>query len=58
MESVNASFVVDLDSWLCDSTKGWAGFVMDVFGRVENPFYAIKGEGQTDDFLQKDVYYL
>jgi rRNA processing protein Gar1 len=34
--------LVDLDNWLFNNNRECMGFVIDIFGRVEHPFYAIK----------------
>ena len=36
------SFVVDLDNWLSDEQKGLIGFVIDVMGKVEKPYYVVR----------------
>jgi rRNA processing protein Gar1 len=33
---------VDLDNWLFREDRECIGFVIEIFGRVEHPFYAIK----------------
>ena len=54
------SLVVDLDSWLCDHEARLIGFVMDVLGRVEQPFYAVRLEDVSEikQYLGKSLYYI
>ncbi len=42
VEALSAAFVVDLDNWIVDEQRNLIGFVIDVLGRIENPYYAIK----------------
>lgn len=42
IESHGGAFVVDLDNWLCDESRNLIGFVMDVFGKIERPYYAVR----------------
>jgi len=44
MQASSATFVVDLDNWVSDDNRNLLGFVIDVLGKVESPFYAIKPE--------------
>jgi rRNA processing protein Gar1 len=48
VEAINGVFVVDLDNWVADQSKNLIGFVIDVLGRIETPFYAIKLEQTTN----------
>jgi rRNA processing protein Gar1 len=53
--------VVDLDGWVCDNNKNFIGFVIDVFGKIENPFYAIKPEEglqNLQDLMGKEIFYI
>ena len=34
--------LVDLDNWLFNENRECLGFVIDIFGRVDHPYYAIK----------------
>jgi rRNA processing protein Gar1 len=47
VESAGGSFVVDLDNWLSDELKGLIGFVIDVMGKVEKPYYVVRPEVVT-----------
>lgn len=60
IESQGGAFVVDLDNWLCDEHRNLIGFVMDVFGKIERPFYALRPEVVTDNasFAGKAIYYI
>jgi rRNA processing protein Gar1 len=42
VEANNCVNLVDLDNWLFNSDRECMGFVIDIFGRVEHPYYAIK----------------
>ena len=42
VEAISGVSVVDLDNWVSDQSKNLIGFVIDVLGKIENPFYAIK----------------
>jgi len=60
IESQGGAFVVDLDNWLCDEERNLIGFVIDVFGKIERPFYALRPEVVTDMsvFAGKNIYYI
>ena len=60
IESHGGAFVVDLDNWLCDEEKNLIGFVMDVFAKIERPFYALRPEIVTDMtvYAGKKIYYI
>ena len=42
VEVQNMANIVDLENWLFDSKRQLIGFVIDVFGRVDRPYYAVK----------------
>ena len=44
VQALGGSFVVDLDNWISDLDRNLIGFVIDVFGKIESPFYAVKLE--------------
>lgn len=60
LESLSGTFVVDLDNWVSDNDKNLVGFVIDVLGRIESPFYAIKLEetANINQWLGKTLYYI
>lgn len=60
VEANNGSFVVDLDNWVADEGKNLVGFVIDVLGKIDTPFYAIKPEvvPEVNSWLGKRLYYI
>jgi rRNA processing protein Gar1 len=60
IESQGGAFVVDLENWLCDEERNLVGFVMDVFGKIERPYYALRPEVVTDisTFAGKNIFYI
>lgn len=54
------AFVVDLDNWLCGEDKELVGFVMDVLGRVEAPYYAVRPEQgkETAPLVGTTLFYI
>jgi rRNA processing protein Gar1 len=60
VQAQNGSFVVDLDNWVADSNRNLIGFVIDVLGRIENPYYAVKLEDSTSlsQWLGSSLYYI
>lgn len=42
IEANNCNNLVDLDNWLFDAKREILGFVIDIFGRVDNPYYALQ----------------
>lgn len=52
--------IVDLENWLFDSKRQLIGFVIDVFGRVDKPYYAVKlkqGVSEMSEILHQKVYF-
>ena len=60
LESKGSSLVVDLDSWVCDREGALVGFVIDVLGKVEHPFYAIRLEdiSSLQKYQSEQLYYM
>lgn len=60
VESGGGSFVVDLDNWLSDEHKGLIGFVIDVMGKVEKPYYVVRPEVVSciQAFQGQSLYYI
>lgn len=42
VEASSCVNLVDLDNWLFNQNRECLGFVIDIFGRVDHPYYAIK----------------
>lgn len=60
VEVTNHTNIVDLDNWLFTAEREMVGFVIDVFGRVDQPFYAVKlreGLSEWPELISKTVYF-
>lgn len=59
VQANNGSFVVDLDNWVSDENKNLIGFVIDVLGKIETPYYAIKPEHIPEStWLGRRLFYI
>lgn len=59
VQALSGSFVVDLDNWAADESRNLVGFVIDVLGKIETPYYAIKPEVMPcPNWVGKSVFYI
>lgn len=42
IEANNCNNLADFDNWLFDDKRQILGFVIDIFGRVDHPYYALQ----------------
>lgn len=51
---------MDLDNWVSDENKNLIGFVIDVLGKIETPYYAIKPEvvPEANNWLGRRLFYI
>ena len=60
VEVENVSNIVDLDNWLFDGQRQLVGFVIDIFGRVDRPYYAVKlreGISEIPELVNQKLYF-
>lgn len=51
---------MDLDNWVSDENKNLIGFVIDVLGKIETPYYAIKPDiiPDANHWLGRRLFYI